>query len=260
MPQMRERLGRWARTGRGITAILLALVLTAAAVRGPGDLLMAPVVFLALTVTTGLLLHGLCAAWERRTWPATPPFARRSAGSGSRKQLREDGNAELFSDHGGVLFTRRWFFTATGLPPVRISPPQVEALVAAKDDEPVQVAQNERRTWWWYRDAFYWENAGYGPRDVLALVTDRERRHQRQLERAHLLLDLDTAAEPRREPIPRDVREAVFRRDGGRCVQCGQDFEIQFDHVIPISMGGATTPENLQLLCGPCNREKGASL
>ncbi|HCU92540.1 MAG TPA: hypothetical protein DHU96_07260 [Actinobacteria bacterium] len=29
---------------------------------------------------------------------------------------------------------------------------------------------------------------------------------------------------------------------------------------IPVVMGGATTVDNLQLLCGACNRDKGADL
>ncbi|WP_093146758.1 HNH endonuclease [Saccharopolyspora antimicrobica] len=43
--------------------------------------------------------------------------------------------------------------------------------------------------------------------------------------------------------------ERVFERDGGRCVECGTDFEIQYDHVIPVALGGSSTEENLQLLC-----------
>ncbi len=64
----------------------------------------------------------------------------------------------------------------------------------------------------------------------------------------------------RREPISRGTRLAVWKRDGGRCVECGSDFDLQYDHVIPLSMGGASTAEKLQLLCADCNRDKGASL
>lgn len=65
-------------------------------------------------------------------------------------------------------------------------------------------------------------------------------------------------AEPRRRKrVSREIREAVFRRDGGRCVECGDDFDIQYDHVIPWSMGGADSVENLQLLCSRCNQRKG---
>jgi hypothetical protein len=60
--------------------------------------------------------------------------------------------------------------------------------------------------------------------------------------------------------IPQDVKIAVSARDGGRCRQCGSTQQLHFDHVIPISRGGANTVANIQLLCGACNRAKGAKL
>jgi hypothetical protein len=60
--------------------------------------------------------------------------------------------------------------------------------------------------------------------------------------------------------IPQDVKIAVSARDGGRCRQCGSTHQLHFDHVIPISRGGANTIANIQLLCGACNRAKGAKL
>jgi hypothetical protein len=117
------------------------------------------------------------------------------------------------------------------------------------------------RTYWWCMNRFFWEDAGLAAPDVFALVYDRHVREQRRLERAHATVALGQApAAPRREGIPRDVRLAVWERDGGACVQCAATFELQFDHVIPVALGGATTADNLQVLCGTCNRTKGASL
>jgi hypothetical protein len=59
-----------------------------------------------------------------------------------------------------------------------------------------------------------------------------------------------------RESISQDVIDRVWNRDGGRCVKCGSQDKLEFDHIIPHSKGGAATYRNLQLLCEKCNREK----
>jgi 5-methylcytosine-specific restriction endonuclease McrA len=69
-------------------------------------------------------------------------------------------------------------------------------------------------------------------------ATARTRRHSRHISNA--------------------VRSEVFLRDEGCCVDCGTTDDLQFDHVHPWSKGGPSTAENLQLLCGRCNRRKGA--
>ena len=65
---------------------------------------------------------------------------------------------------------------------------------------------------------------------------------------------------PGRELIPDAIRGQVWRRDNGRCVQCRSKQNLQFDHIIPVAEGGATTIDNLQLLCQSCNLSKGAKI
>lgn len=56
--------------------------------------------------------------------------------------------------------------------------------------------------------------------------------------------------------VPAYIRALVFERDQGRCVNCGSNKFLEFDHIIPYSKGGATSLENIQLLCQKCNRRK----
>lgn len=60
----------------------------------------------------------------------------------------------------------------------------------------------------------------------------------------------------KRPPIPKDVVDTVWNRDGGKCVYCGSNENLHLDHIIPFSKGGDTSVENLQLLCQKCNLEK----
>lgn len=75
-----------------------------------------------------------------------------------------------------------------------------------------------------------------------------------------LLEKLEGAATVYREPIPEAVRIYVWRRDEGRCVRCGGNMKLEFDHIIPLAKGGSNTERNIQLLCEACNRSKGATI
>ena len=56
--------------------------------------------------------------------------------------------------------------------------------------------------------------------------------------------------------ISQHVRREVWRRDMGRCVKCGSQERLEYDHIIPFSKGGSNTVRNIELLCESCNRKK----
>ena len=62
-------------------------------------------------------------------------------------------------------------------------------------------------------------------------------------------------------PIPyRQNKHVLFGEQEGRCNGCRSAFEfrhLEVDHIIPQSAGGTDHIDNLQLLCGHCNRVKG---
>lgn len=60
---------------------------------------------------------------------------------------------------------------------------------------------------------------------------------------------------PGREPSE-EVKRAVIRRDGRRCLCCGSVNRLQVDHVAPSYLGGTNDMHNLQTLCSVCNRDK----
>lgn len=64
-----------------------------------------------------------------------------------------------------------------------------------------------------------------------------------------------------RDEIPRDLRRAVYRRDGWRCKFCGRHASeisegFELDHIIPWSAGGSDRSDNLRSLCGWHNEER----
>ena len=69
-----------------------------------------------------------------------------------------------------------------------------------------------------------------------------------------------TLPKKRSRRITQEVKDKVWNRDGGKCVDCGSNENLEFDHIIPFSKGGANTYRNIQLLCEPCNRSKSAKI
>ncbi|MCV7166207.1 HNH endonuclease [Mycobacterium stomatepiae] len=93
----------------------------------------------------------------------------------------------------------------------------------------------------------------------------REQSNQRMVFKFRL--EIDPTATPitdSREPvleqnrvIPTTVKLTVWQRDKGKCVRCGSNDNLHFDHVIPYSLGGSSLVEsNIQLLCARHNLAK----
>ncbi len=133
-------------------------------------------------------------------------------------------------------------------------------LIRQQMASPIALVTDERKVYWAYRDRFYWTDDDLTPDDVEALIVSRQRQRERQLSHARAMRDVATGTSTRRETIPQAVKEEVWRRDSGRCATCGGQERIEFDHIIPLAMGGSNTVRNLQLLCERCNRQKSASI
>ena len=73
--------------------------------------------------------------------------------------------------------------------------------------------------------------------------------------------DIDFNYAKRSRIIPTSVKLDVWERDKGRCVLCGSEDELHFDHVLPFSKGGTSLKaENIQLLCARHNLQKRAKI
>ena len=59
--------------------------------------------------------------------------------------------------------------------------------------------------------------------------------------------------------FPDSMKRAAYENQSGICPRCGQYYDIEQmegDHITPWCEGGKTEPNNCQMLCKRCNREK----
>jgi HNH endonuclease len=62
---------------------------------------------------------------------------------------------------------------------------------------------------------------------------------------------------PHNRLIPTAVKIEVWKRDKGKCVMCGSQDNLHFDHDVPYSRGGSSlVAKNIQLLCARHNLQK----
>lgn len=86
------------------------------------------------------------------------------------------------------------------------------------------------------------------------LVEVRKKQRFAQTDRPHA-----QAREVTTDAIPNRVKREVYQRDGGVCSfvgasplgprQCGSTYQLEYDHIKPRALGGASTVANLRLLC-----------
>lgn len=118
------------------------------------------------------------------------------------------------------------------------------------------------RHWWTYCGDFYSTTEELSATEVEALIEEKENRKKLRINRAlAVAARANELATPRsRSSIPRKVQIDVWQRDSGRCVECGSNEDLEYDHIVPHSLGGSDSFRNLQLLCETCNRRKGSAL
>jgi hypothetical protein len=57
--------------------------------------------------------------------------------------------------------------------------------------------------------------------------------------------------------VPANVKMEVWKRDKGKCVLCGSQKNLHFDHDVPFSKGGTSLlAKNIRLLCAKHNLQK----
>ena len=67
---------------------------------------------------------------------------------------------------------------------------------------------------------------------------------------------------PIRRAPSKHEKEALYAKQKGKCMYCGRKLALQdmeVDHKNPLANGGGESLANKQVLCGPCNKRKGAT-
>lgn len=115
---------------------------------------------------------------------------------------------------------------------------------------------------WIFQNCLYQVSGVSGSLEERALlIYDFLEKRRRKLARLQHQVSADVSAtDNQRQRIPDEVRHEVWRRDEGKCSRCGSRTNIEYDHIVPVSLGGSNTARNIELLCEACNRSKGARI
>jgi hypothetical protein len=113
-----------------------------------------------------------------------------------------------------------------------------------------------------FKNCAYIINGRFTPEQEKLLIQDDFDSERRKFDRLRHKFDLPQHTEPRaaRTGIPEEVRFAIWRRDSAQCSRCGSRERLEYDHIVPVSLGGSNTVRNIELLCEVCNRSKGGNI
>lgn len=178
-------------------------------------------------------------------------------------EFTDDGYPTDFYGERSKDGSGTWLLSQAMFESQEIIPIELTAEVDSADLQSRGTDEPDGQLWLFQGWAYFsGDQQGLHAEDVRALVNVEQNKRRLTLEKAHALQAMSENYDKpkRRETIPRVVRVEVWQRDGGRCVECGNQEKLEFDHIIPVAMGGGSTSRNLQLLCETCNRRKGASL
>lgn len=60
----------------------------------------------------------------------------------------------------------------------------------------------------------------------------------------------------KRVAITDSLRAKIYNRDGNACVRCSATEDLTIDHILPVSIGGINSEDNLRTLCRACNSRR----
>lgn len=120
----------------------------------------------------------------------------------------------------------------------------------------------------YYRDYTYFQRTVEDIIKVIdyekQLALEKEKYEQAKREEREYRKAQRPAQQIERNKLTKKLRYEILERDHYKCVICGRSAEdgviLHIDHIIPVSKGGLTTPENLRTLCADCNLGKSDTL
>lgn len=122
---------------------------------------------------------------------------------------------------------------------------------------PTLVSKQAGRRWWWYLDRFWWSDDKVTPAEVRDSIRNADLdmalfHYLREQARADAFGE-DGARALNADSISERMRLAVWRRDEGRCVDCGSVDGIRFEYVALLPEGTDVTEHDVELVCRTCS-------